>query len=161
MGNVPTWWQSLWETAETNSPHYIPVLVPLCASTHCATTQPGIVVPLCSKPLFLILPSWLLFASHLVFLDSSTPIIKLPKYTRGTRFRPLHGEPWWQTVPWKSRIRQISSIVLSLRTHKPASRWCPPKHCYKKPAEMPTPPLVPQTETSLSPPKAACFMVLM
>lgn len=43
--------------------------------------------------------SWLLFASRLAYLDSSPPIIKLPKFTRGTRFRPLHGESWWQTVP--------------------------------------------------------------
>lgn len=115
---------------------------------------------LCSKTRFLVLLSWLFFASHLAYLDSP-PIIKVPKFTRGTRFHPLHGEPWWQTVPWKSRMRRISSIVLSLRTQKPASRWCSPKHCYKKPTEMPTPPLVPHTETFLSPPKAACFMVLM
>lgn len=159
MGNGPTRWQSLWETAETSSPLH----------TCSGRSAPAPTVPrhnlTFSFPMFQDVVSGSTFLATFCFTFSlfwfPPPIIKLPKFTRGTRFRPLHGEPWWQTVPWKSQMRRISSKVLSLRTQKPASRWCSPKHCYKKPTEMPPPPLVPHTETSLSPPKAARFMVLM
>lgn len=127
--------------------------MPLCANTHCATTQPGILLPLGSKPLFLVLPSWFLFASRLAYLDSSPPIIKLPKLTRDTRFRPLHG-----AVETPSETDIIHST--GLRTQKPASRRCSPNTATKNLLRCLHLPWC-LKQTPLSPPKAARFMVLM
>ena len=57
-------------------------------------------------------------------------------------------------------MRQISSIVPSLRTQKPASRWCSPKHCYKNLLRCIHLPWCLKLRP-LSPPKTAHVMVLM
>lgn len=52
-------------------------------------------------------------------LGSSSQMIKLLKFTRGTNvYNSSHYNPLLQRVPWTSKIREVSSVMPSLRTQK-------------------------------------------